>query len=249
MGVVYYANYFVWFEVARADLLRTLGWSYREMEHSGVSLPVIEAHCEYRSAAKYDDELEVEDRGAAAVAGPHGVHVRSAPAARRPGGRGRAHRACGARRERPAVPLAGAGSGGVRVKALVTGTRRVHRVAPDRRRCSNAARAVVGIDCFTDYYARGRSRKRTSRSTPRSPASSSSSRASSTADLAGPARRRDARVPSGRAGRRAKELGPRLPDLHRAQRRCLAAAARSLRRPADSRSSSTPRARRSMATR
>ena len=32
MGVVYYANYFVWFEVARADLLRTLGWTYREME-------------------------------------------------------------------------------------------------------------------------------------------------------------------------------------------------------------------------
>jgi acyl-CoA thioester hydrolase len=63
MGVVYYANYFVWFEVARADLLRTLGWSYREMEHSGVSLPVIEAHCEYRRAAKYDDELEVKAEG------------------------------------------------------------------------------------------------------------------------------------------------------------------------------------------
>jgi len=45
MGVVYYANYFVWFEVGRTDLLRSLGWSYREMESSGVSLPVIEAHC------------------------------------------------------------------------------------------------------------------------------------------------------------------------------------------------------------
>jgi acyl-CoA thioester hydrolase len=63
MGVAYYANYFVWFEVARADLLRTLGWSYREMEHSGVSLPVIEAHCDYRRAAKYDDELEVRTVG------------------------------------------------------------------------------------------------------------------------------------------------------------------------------------------
>ena len=63
MGVVYYANYFVWFEVARADLLRTLGWSYRDMEHSGVSLPVIEAHCEYRRPAKYDDELEVRTVG------------------------------------------------------------------------------------------------------------------------------------------------------------------------------------------
>jgi acyl-CoA thioester hydrolase len=63
MGVVYYANYFVWFEVARADLLRALGWSYREMEEDGVSLPVIEAHCQYHRSAKYDDELEVRAEG------------------------------------------------------------------------------------------------------------------------------------------------------------------------------------------
>ena len=63
MGVVYYANYFVWFEVARADLLRSLGWSYREMEHAGVALPVIEAHCEYHRGAQYDDELEVRTEG------------------------------------------------------------------------------------------------------------------------------------------------------------------------------------------
>jgi acyl-CoA thioester hydrolase len=63
MGVVYYANYFVWFEVARADLLRALGWSYREMELSGVSLPVIEASCAYRRPARYDDELEIATEG------------------------------------------------------------------------------------------------------------------------------------------------------------------------------------------
>lgn len=63
MGVVYYANYFVWFEVARADLLRSLGWSYREMELAGVSLPVIEAHCDYHRPARYDDELEVRAEG------------------------------------------------------------------------------------------------------------------------------------------------------------------------------------------
>jgi acyl-CoA thioester hydrolase len=63
MGVVYYANYFVWFEVARADLLRSLGWSYREMEHAGISLPVIEASCEYLRPARYDDELEVRTEG------------------------------------------------------------------------------------------------------------------------------------------------------------------------------------------
>jgi acyl-CoA thioester hydrolase len=63
MGVVYYANYLVWFEVARADLLRTLGWSYREMEEAGVVLPVIEAHCEYQRPARYDDEIEVRTEG------------------------------------------------------------------------------------------------------------------------------------------------------------------------------------------
>ncbi|HET7218308.1 MAG TPA: thioesterase family protein [Vicinamibacterales bacterium] len=63
MGVVYYANYFVWFEVARTDLLRSLGWSYREMEQAGISLPVIEAHCEYLRPARYDDELEIRTEG------------------------------------------------------------------------------------------------------------------------------------------------------------------------------------------
>jgi acyl-CoA thioester hydrolase len=63
MGVVYYANYFVWFEVARADLLRNRGWSYREMESAGVSLPVIEAHCAYQRPARYDDELEIMTHG------------------------------------------------------------------------------------------------------------------------------------------------------------------------------------------
>ena len=63
MQVVYHANYFIWFEVARTDLLRTLGWSYREMELSGVSLPVIEAHCEYARPARYDDEIEIRTTG------------------------------------------------------------------------------------------------------------------------------------------------------------------------------------------
>ena len=64
MGVVYYANYFVWFEVGRTDLLRESGWNYREMETEGFGLPVIEAHCAYRKSAKYDDELEVRTTGA-----------------------------------------------------------------------------------------------------------------------------------------------------------------------------------------
>lgn len=63
MGVVYYANYLVWFEIGRTDLLRQSGWSYREMELEGFSLPVIEAHCEYRQSARYDDQVEVRTTG------------------------------------------------------------------------------------------------------------------------------------------------------------------------------------------
>jgi acyl-CoA thioester hydrolase len=63
MGVVYYANYLVWFEVARADLMRTLSRTYRDLEEAGVILPVIEAHCEYRQPARYDEEIEIRATG------------------------------------------------------------------------------------------------------------------------------------------------------------------------------------------
>jgi acyl-CoA thioester hydrolase len=62
MGVVYYANYLVWFEVGRAEWLRATGESYREMERDGVSLPVIEVHCDYRQPARYDDEIDIRTR-------------------------------------------------------------------------------------------------------------------------------------------------------------------------------------------
>lgn len=68
MGVVYYANYLVWFEVGRTDWLRETGWSYREMEVDGLALPVIQAHCEYRQSAKYDDEIDVRTRASKASA-------------------------------------------------------------------------------------------------------------------------------------------------------------------------------------
>jgi acyl-CoA thioester hydrolase len=63
MGVVYYANYLVWFEVARTDLLRQAGWTYREMEADGFALPVVEAHCSYRRSARYDDEIDLMASG------------------------------------------------------------------------------------------------------------------------------------------------------------------------------------------
>jgi acyl-CoA thioester hydrolase len=65
MNVVYYANYLVWFEVGRVELLRALGFSYRQLEQEhGCILPVIEATCRYRSPARYDDQILIETRPA-----------------------------------------------------------------------------------------------------------------------------------------------------------------------------------------
>ena len=63
MGVVYHGNYFAWFEVGRVELLRQAGWSYKTLESEGLSLPVIEATCQYRHPARYDDELEIRTVG------------------------------------------------------------------------------------------------------------------------------------------------------------------------------------------
>ena len=57
MRVVYYANFLVYFEMARAALLREAGISYRDMEAAGVMLPVVEAHCEYKQFARYEDRI------------------------------------------------------------------------------------------------------------------------------------------------------------------------------------------------
>jgi acyl-CoA thioester hydrolase len=63
MGVVYYANYFVWFEVGRTELLRSLGGTYKDLEAEGIFLPVIEASCTYAQASRYDDELDIRTTG------------------------------------------------------------------------------------------------------------------------------------------------------------------------------------------
>jgi acyl-CoA thioester hydrolase len=60
MGVVYYANYLRYFESARAAYWRDLGKSYRDLEAWGVALPVIEAHCNYRRSAHYEDLLTID---------------------------------------------------------------------------------------------------------------------------------------------------------------------------------------------
>ncbi|MCB1205317.1 MAG: acyl-CoA thioesterase [Verrucomicrobiae bacterium] len=59
MGIVYYANFLIYFERSRNEALRSLGLTYREMESEGILLPVIEAHCRYLQPALYDDLLEI----------------------------------------------------------------------------------------------------------------------------------------------------------------------------------------------
>jgi acyl-CoA thioester hydrolase len=63
MGIVYYANYLVWFEIGRVELLRSLGLAYSQLEidHDCI-LPVVNASCRYRSPARYDDQIVIETR-------------------------------------------------------------------------------------------------------------------------------------------------------------------------------------------
>ena len=59
MSVVYYANYLVYFERGRNELMRHLGLPYKVLESEGIMLPVIESHCNYYKSAHYDDILEI----------------------------------------------------------------------------------------------------------------------------------------------------------------------------------------------
>ena len=61
MGVVYYANYMVWFEIGRTEFCRQHGFEYRDMERDdGLCIIVAEASCRYKASAQYDDEVLVK---------------------------------------------------------------------------------------------------------------------------------------------------------------------------------------------
>lgn len=61
MGVVYYANYLVWFEVVRTSFLKSRGISYKDLEdEKGLYLMVVESQCKHKHPATYDDELTIE---------------------------------------------------------------------------------------------------------------------------------------------------------------------------------------------
>jgi acyl-CoA thioester hydrolase len=63
MGVVYHSNYVIWFEVGRVELLRQLGFTYREMEgQDGILLAVADLRCRFKQPARYDDLLCIRTR-------------------------------------------------------------------------------------------------------------------------------------------------------------------------------------------
>ena len=59
MRVVYHANYLVWCEMGRTDLIRRLGTSYADIERQGISLAVVDAAVRYHAAARYEDRIRV----------------------------------------------------------------------------------------------------------------------------------------------------------------------------------------------
>ena len=62
MGVAYYANYLVWFEVGRSEFCRARGFRYGDLEVLGYKLVVSDVHCRYRNPARYDETVIVRTR-------------------------------------------------------------------------------------------------------------------------------------------------------------------------------------------
>jgi acyl-CoA thioester hydrolase len=63
MGVVYHSNHLIWFEIGRVELMRQLGFSYRDMERDdGCFIAVAEVKCRYRAPVRYDEEVVVRTR-------------------------------------------------------------------------------------------------------------------------------------------------------------------------------------------
>ncbi|MFN7770007.1 MAG: acyl-CoA thioesterase [Planctomycetaceae bacterium] len=62
MGFLHHANYFVYFELGRTELLRAQGGNYRQMEESGLFMVVVSLECKYKKPARYDDLLRLQTR-------------------------------------------------------------------------------------------------------------------------------------------------------------------------------------------
>jgi acyl-CoA thioester hydrolase len=60
MGIIHHSNYYRYFEVARTDYLKTIiGMTYKDVENTGVRMPLTETHCKYKTPALYDDEITI----------------------------------------------------------------------------------------------------------------------------------------------------------------------------------------------
>lgn len=59
MGIIYHANYINYYEVARTEMIREMGYPYQTMESDGIMMPVIEVQCKYHRPAYYDEELTI----------------------------------------------------------------------------------------------------------------------------------------------------------------------------------------------
>jgi acyl-CoA thioester hydrolase len=73
MGIVYNANYLIWFEIARTEYCRNLGKTYRGWEAQGYFLPVTESYCKYRFPANYDDMVALYCRAPLEHIKPHSI--------------------------------------------------------------------------------------------------------------------------------------------------------------------------------
>ena len=249
MGVVYYANYFVWFEVGRdRSAARSSAGPIARWKHDGLSAAGHRGALRVPRPARYDDEIEIRTAGRLLVAGSHGSSTT------------RSSGATTARRWRRAArctpPSIADGRPCrlpdrvrevFRMKALVTGAAgfigsHLAERAARRRRRRRRHRLLHGLLPAADQGSQPRAAARHARLPVRRGALQD-------ADLAGAARRRDARVSPGRAGRRPEELGRDFRDLHRpttSTRRSVLLEA--VRRAGRSSGSSTRRARRSTAT-
>ena len=206
------------------------GWTYRDMEADGYALPVIEAHCAYRAVGEVRRRARGPHERRAAVAGSREVQLRGR-ARRRQRARWRPAAPC-TRRSTAGRPLPAARSRArrsVRMKALVTGVRRLHRIdarraAARRRRRRRRHRLLHRLLSARDQGAEPAAARGAIRG------SASSSRAIQDADLpALLADRTHVFHLAAQAGVR-KSWGTRLRDLHGQQHRSDAGAARGVRR-------------------
>lgn len=60
MGIVHHSNYIRWFEEARTDYMRSMGYPYKRMEEEKIICPVLEIHCKYRLMVHFEDEVRIE---------------------------------------------------------------------------------------------------------------------------------------------------------------------------------------------